>query len=109
MQKVEGVANDVQAVSDIPLLKNGVVKSVQRGIGKAVYVNNKGEKKIVAIAELNPEKSVLICNYTIETGNSDAHLSGLMLKKDGIYVTRYDSTSYWAVVGGLSWQVIEFY
>lgn len=109
-QKVEGVANDVQAVGDIPLLKNGVVKSVQRGVTSLSLKNTGSEKKEIAISTVNVDRAILLANITGSHDDyRDASIEAtILLSANNISLKNYRlygrTTTFC-----LSWQVIEFY
>lgn len=118
-QKVEGVANDVQAVGDIPLLKNGVVKSVQRGT--IMHKENIARDKVILSVNLNtvnPQKCIVTASAAARINSKDELRTTEVCSLSLNDVTEFTSNKICFDVvnyGGhwltptIIWQVIEFY
>lgn len=109
-QKLEGVANDVQAVSDIPLLKNGVVKSVQMGVftTKSAYCH----QKVINLGKVNPDK-ILVITQTVHGKTRWTGTGAILEEKTSDSITLKVAGAVDYAENEMecyhSWQVIEFY
>lgn len=107
---VSGVKSDTSSIKNTvdtnPILAAGsAVKSVQRGtsINKSLL---SGGSIDIDIANVDTEKSVLVCNV-LSPNNAEHQYISISLEKNRIVMKKTGGSNYFYF--SVSWQVIEFY